>query len=170
MERFSFPLLPLGSLFGAHDERTWRKDELLASNTLLAVISLPEELFYPAAQKQVAAIIIKKGIPDPPKQDVFWKRIAHDGHLKLKSKRLPALEMRPPRIEKNQLPEVLPLLRAFISHPGGNSVNIPKFCKTAPIDYSDPLLEIVPEAYLDTEPLTEETLRTAVDDMARRDC
>ncbi len=163
-----FSLLPLGPLFGAHDEKTWRKDELLASHTLLAVISLPEELFYPAAQKQVAAIIVKKGIPHPPKQDVFWARIAHDGHLKLKSKRLPAAELRPPRIEKDQLPEVLPLLQAFIPHPGSNSVNIPMFCKTAPIDYSDPLLELVPEAYLDTEPLTEEILRMAVDDMARQ--
>jgi predicted RNA methylase len=163
-----FSLLPLGALFGAHDEKTWRTDELLASHTLLAVVTLPEELFYPAAQKQVAAIIVKKGVPHPRNQDVFWARVAHDGHLKLKSKRLPAAELRPPRTEKDQLPELLPLLQAFIPHPGNSSVNIPMFCKTAPIDYSDPLLELLPEAYLDAEPLTEETLQRAVDDMARQ--
>jgi hypothetical protein len=86
----------------------------------------------------------------------------------LKSKRLPAVELRPPRTEKDQLPEVLPLLQAYIGHPGASSVNVPQFCKTAPIDYSDPLLELLPEAYLDTALLTEEVLRQAVDDMARQ--
>ncbi len=162
-----FSLLPLGALFGARDEKVWRRDELLAKNTLLSVLSLPEELFYPAAQKQVAAIIVKKGIPHPKDQDVFWARIAHDGHLKLKSKRLPASELRPPRVEKDQLPEVLPLSQAFIAHPGAYSVNVPQFCKTAPIDYSDPLLELLPEAYLDTVPLSSEEIQKAVDDMAR---
>ena len=163
-----FSLLPLGALFGARDEKVWRRDELLAKNTLLAVVSLPEELFYPAAQKQVAAIIVKKGIPHPKEQPVFWARIAHDGHLKLKSKRLPAGELRPPRTERDQLPEVLPLLQSFIAHPGTGNVNQPEFCKTMPIDYSDPLLELLPEAYLDTSPLTPEILHRAVDDMARQ--
>lgn len=163
-----FSLLPLNILFGSRDERVWRQDELLAKHTLLAVVSLPDELFYPAAQKQVAAIIVKKGVPHPKKQPVFWARIAHDGHLKLKSKRLPATELRPPRQEIDQLPEVLPLLQSFIAHPGRAAVNKPKFCKTAPIDFSDPLLELLPEAYLDTEPLSSAELERAVDDMARQ--
>jgi type I restriction-modification system DNA methylase subunit len=163
-----FSLLPLGSLFGAKDAKVWRRDELLAKNTLLAVLSLPEELFYPAAQKQVAAIIVKRGIPHSQKQPVFWARITHDGHLKLKSKRLPASELRPPRVETDQLPEVLPLLQSFIAHPLTSEVNIPQFCKTAPIDFSDPLLELLPEAYLDTEPLTQAALFKAVDETARQ--
>ena len=163
-----FSLLPLNALFGARDERVWRKDELLAKHTLLGVISLPEELFYPAAQKQVAAIIIRKGIPHPASQKVFWARIAHDGQVKSKSKRLPASEFRPPRDEPNQLPEVLPLLQNFIAHPGTSNENRPKFCKTAPVDFTDPLLELLPEAYLDTDSLSREELQHAIDDMARQ--
>lgn len=163
-----FSLLPLGAMFGARGEKVWRHDELLAKHTLLAVLSLPAELFRPAAQKQVVAIIVKKGNPHPPKQAVFWARIAHDGHLISKSKRLPAGELRPPRVEEDQLPQVLPLLQTFIAHPDTTNVNIPQFCKTAPIDYSDPLLELLPEAYLDTEPLTAEILHKAIDEMARQ--
>lgn len=69
--RILFSLVPLGVLFGARDERVWRTDELLAKHTLLAVLSLPEELFYPAAQKQVAAIIVKKGMPHAKQAPVF---------------------------------------------------------------------------------------------------
>lgn len=54
-----FALIPLNVLFGSRDEKIWRQNELLAKHTLLSVISLPDELFYPAAQKQVAAIIVK---------------------------------------------------------------------------------------------------------------
>ncbi len=162
-----FSLVPLGILFGSRDERVWRKDELLAKHTLLSVITLPEELFYPAAQKQVAAIIIKKGVSHNKSALVFWARIAHDGLIKSKSKRLLASEFVPARFEPNQLPDVLPPLQSFIAHPDTASVNIPKFCKTAPIDFSDPLLELLPEAYLDTDSVSPADLERAVDTMAR---
>lgn len=163
-----FALLPLNCLFGARDEKVWRRDDLLAKNTLLAVVSLPDELFYPAAQKQVAAVIVKKGIPHPKNQSVFWARVEKDGHIKSKSKRLAALEFLPPRKEPNQLPLVLPVLQNFIAHPGKVECNEAKLYKTAPIDFSDPLLELLPEAYLDTEPLSSSELKKAVDDMARQ--
>ena len=35
-----FSLLPMGCMFGANEEKVWRETELLARNTLLAVISL----------------------------------------------------------------------------------------------------------------------------------
>lgn len=162
-----FSLLPLNAFFGEHDEKTWRADELLRNHTLLSVVSLPPDLFVPAALKQVAAVIVKKGFPHPPKQTVFWARIARDGHLTVKKRRMPACELRPPRVEEDQMPEILPLLRNAIANPGSVSVNVPRLCKTAPIDYSDPLLELLPEAYLDTEEVTSDELRQAVDKMAR---
>lgn len=162
-----FSLLPLDALFGARDERAWREHELLRNNTLLSVVSFPHELFYPAAQKQVAGIIVKKGMPHPKDQSVFWARISHDGHLKIKSRRLYAAEMRPARNEPDQMPEILPSLRNFVAHPGSVSVNIPMVCKTCPIDFDDPLLELLPEAYLDSEPPSAAALKCAVDDMAR---
>ena len=163
-----FALVPLNVLFGARDEKVWRRDELLARHTLLSVVSLPSELFYPAALKQVAAIIIKKGIAHPKNQAVFWSRVSKDGHIKSKSKRLLASEFDPPRQELNQLPEVLPPLQSFIANPTVASANKPRFYKTAPIDFADPLLELLPEAYLDTEPLSSNELAKSVDEMARQ--
>jgi hypothetical protein len=40
-------------------------------------------------------------------------------------------------------------------------------CKSAPIDYDDPLLELLPEAYVDSEPPSPDDLAKAVDDMVR---
>src|SRR6266404_8696746 len=40
-----FSLLPLDAMFGSRDEKVWRRDELLKKHTLLAVLSLPDELF-----------------------------------------------------------------------------------------------------------------------------
>ncbi|MDD4052046.1 MAG: N-6 DNA methylase [candidate division Zixibacteria bacterium] len=162
-----FSLLPLGAMFGSGEEKIWRRDELLMEHSLLAVITLPEELFYPAAQKQVLAIIIKKGYPHPKKQPVFWARIAHDGHIKVKSRRLAASELKPPRVEKDDTEIVLPPLRDFLHHPDAVKVNIPALIKTAPIDYDDPLLELVPEAYLDSNIPSQFELQQAVDDMVR---
>ncbi|UWU68217.1 class I SAM-dependent DNA methyltransferase [Bradyrhizobium sp. NC92] len=162
-----FSLLPLDALFGSREEKVWRRDELLRNHTLLSVVTMPDELFYPAALKQVAGVIIKKGQPHPKDQPVFWGRIERDGHLKVKSKRLPAQELRPPRTELDQVPAILTPLRAFIAAPGASSINVPRLCKTAPIDYDDPLLELLPEAYVDSEPPSPEVLAKAVDDMVR---
>ena len=162
-----FSLLPLGAMFGAGNEKVWRKDELLSKHTLLGVVSLPDELFYPAAQKQVLAIIVRKGIPHPKEQPVFWARVSHDGHLKVKSRRLPASESKPPRQERDDIKTVLPPLASFIAHPSSVKINIPMLCKTAPVDFNDPLLELVPEAYLDSEIPSQADLQNAVDDMVR---
>ena len=162
-----FSLLPLACLFGARQEKTWRTDELLAKNTLLSVITLPHELFYPAALKQVAAIIVRKGFPHPRNQPVFWARIVHDGHIKVKSKRLSASEMQPPREAVNDIPSILPLLRTFLADPETTSVNQPLLSKTSPIDYSDPLLELLPEVYLDGPEPSPSDLEQAVAQMVR---
>lgn len=162
-----FSLLPLKVLFGANDELVWRKD-LLDHHTLLAVLTLPEALFYPAAHKQVAGIIVKKGVPHPKDQPVFWARIARDGHVLSKSKRLPASEFTPPRQEPDQLVQVLPSLQQFIPHPLSVQANEPGLYKTASIDFDDPLLELLPEVYLETEPISPAQLVQAVEDMARQ--
>jgi len=162
-----FSLVPLDCLFGAHEEKIWRINDLLAKNTLLAAVSLPHELFYPAALKQVAAIVIRKGFPHPKGQPVFWGRVAMDGHLKIKSKRLKASDLLPPREAQDDFPAMLPLLRSYIAHPAETSVNEPMLYKTAEIDFGDPLLELIPEAYLDGAAPTEAEIEKAIDEMAR---
>jgi hypothetical protein len=141
--------------------------DLLVGNTLLAVVRLPERLFVPAANKQVLALVVKKGVAHPKEQSVFWARVSHDGLLVVKSKRLPAADLDPPRVEPNQLTDILPTLRAFVANPGAVSANEPEFCKTAPIDYADPLLELIPEAYIESRTPTAKDIRGAVDDLAR---
>jgi type I restriction enzyme M protein len=131
------------------------------------VISFPDELFYPAALKQVVGIIVKKGMPHPVEQPVFWARVNRDGFLKIKSKRLRASELEPPRIELDETELVLTPLRNFVSNPGRVSVNEPMLCKTAPIDFSDPLLELLPEAYIDSRPPSKAEIEQGVDDLLR---
>ena len=162
-----FSLLPMDSMSGFYEEKGWRKNSLLPNNTLLAVISLPPELFYPAAQKQVVAIIVKKGIPHPDKQPVFWGRIARDGYLKLKSRRLHASELIPPRKEADDIPLILPLLRNFIANPSSFKCNKSMLCKTAPIDFDDPILELLPEAYIESKVPSKVEIKEAADALLR---
>lgn len=162
-----FSLLPLGCMFGAYDEKIWRSDDLLANHTLLAVVSLPEELFYPAAMKQVVGVVVRKGFPHPKEQPVFWARLAHDGQIKVKKRRMDASDFRPPRTARNDMSLILPLLQNFITHPNSVSVNEPMICKTAPIDFSDPLLELLPEVYLDSPTPSMADLEQEMERMAR---
>jgi type I restriction enzyme M protein len=162
-----FSLLPLDSMFGAHEERVWRADDLLKKHTLLGVVTLPDELFYPAALKQVVGVIIKKGVPHPKKQPVFWGRLVNDGYLKIKSKRLPGAEMRPPRKAQDDTQGILQLLQSFIVNPKLANINIPLLAKTAPIDFNDPLLELLPEVYVDSTPISKKEIELAVDNLAR---
>lgn len=58
-------------------------------------------------------------------------------------------------------------MRNFIAHPGSLSVNEPLLCKTAPIDFTDPLLELLPEAYIDSSPITKSEIEHAADQLVR---
>lgn len=162
-----FALIPLGCMFRDGEERIWREHELLAKHTLVAVVSLPEDLFVPAATKQVIAVIVRKGVPHPAQQPVLWARVVHDGHVVVKSRRLLGSELSPAREEPDQLSDLLPLLRSFIADTRARVPNLPEFVKTAPINFDDPLLELVPEAYLDSHLPTSAELEQAIDAMAR---
>jgi len=162
-----FSLLPLDNLFGTRDELTWRSQTLLAENTLRAVITFPQDLFTPAAQKQVAGIIVERGHPHPRRQPVFWARAAHDGFIVTKCKRLEAAGLTPPRVEPDDLSEILPHLKSFLADPDRYRINEPMRMTTKPIDFSDPILELMPEAYLDSAPVQESLLRENIDVMGR---
>jgi len=162
-----FSLLPLDNMFGTRDELIWRSQKLLQENTLRAVISFPQELFSPAAQKQVVGIVVERGHPHPKQQLVFWARAAHDGFIVTKCKRLEAAELTPPRVEPDDLSEILPHLKSFLADPGHYRINKPTLMTTKPIDYSDPILELLPEAYLDSPPIQESLLRENIESMGR---
>lgn len=162
-----FALLPMGNMFGAGEDKTWRSVDLLPNNTLLAVISMPHELFYPAALKQVVGVIIKKGFPHPKNQPVFWGRITEDAHLKIKSSRVAGSDLNPPRTVGDDIPEILPALQQFLANPKKCDLNKPMLYRTAPIDFEDPLLELLPEAYVESRMPSPEELGATIDQLAR---
>lgn len=145
-----FSVLPYSALSKSGGYDVWRK-ELIKHNTLLSVVTFPEDLFYPISVFTLG-IFIKKGIPHPDNQKVLWIRALNDGFLKKKSKRLPD------KNTKNDLAEVKDLLKAFIVNPNIHIDSKPKSMKACPINLNDPRLELVSEVYLDDNELTGENI------------
>jgi type I restriction enzyme M protein len=137
-----FAIVPLSVMTEGGTNATWRKDGLLAHHTLLSVVSLPEELFYPVAN-QTVFLVVKKGTPHPAGQKVLWGRIVNDGFRKSKKKRLPITG-------DNDLDRLGPILQAFLANPAHPVTNVSELIKAAAIDYTDPITELAPEAYLDS--------------------
>jgi len=156
-----FAIVPISVMVEGGVEEKWRRDTLLTHNTLLSVISFPEELFYPIAN-QTVGIIVRKGVPHPRTQSVLWCRIVNDGFKKSKGKRLPI-----PNGPQNDLERVLPTLRGFLDDPNRRIRGVPQFIKKIAIDYTDPHLELVPEAYLDSPMITSEILNSNIDELVR---
>ncbi len=84
-------------IFADDEHRLWRQ-QFLKKHTLLAVISLPEDIFYPTAAP-TSIIIVKAHIPLLKMQRVFLGRVWNDGYEKLKGRRV-ARGM-------NQIPEIV---------------------------------------------------------------
>jgi hypothetical protein len=137
-------IVPMSVMAEGGKEGTWRRDILLAHHTLMSVISLPEELFYPIAN-QTVALVVKKGSPHPATQPVLWGRVVNDGFRKSKGRRLPL-----PTTTPNDLDRLKPILRNFLHDPSQPVAAVPEFVCAAPVDFSDPILELVPEAYVDS--------------------
>ncbi len=76
------------SLLGKPNKGKWRKS-LLASNTLEAVVVLPDELFAPYASSYTAVVILTKGVSHPSNKQIFFARVANDGFQRRKNVRVP---------------------------------------------------------------------------------
>jgi len=155
-----FSVLPYSAMVKPGAYLRWRRDSLLTKNTLLAVITFPEDLFCPIGVHTVG-IFVKKGIPHSEKQNVLWIRALNDGLLKSKGKRLPN-----PRAT-NDFNNIHDLVKAFTANPAHPIENEEMFQKACPIDYSDPLLELVPENYLDQAPPTKEDIKEGIEQVIR---
>ena len=155
-----FSVLPYAAMVKPGVYRIWRRDSLLPNNTLLAVVSFPLDLFYPVAVASVG-IFIRRGIPHPPEQNVLWLRAVNDGLLKRKGRRLPN-----PRAT-NDLARSRDIVKAFLTNPQYAVPNIERLQKACPIDGSDSLYELVPEAYLDQSLPTAEEIRDGMDQILR---
>jgi hypothetical protein len=158
-----FAIVPMSVMF-ERSTLDWRRKDLLGQHTLVSVVTFPLDLFYPTGVRTLG-VIIRKGAPHSPTGGVLWARAMRDGFVKRKGKRL---EPRPGwGIEPNDLATLLPTLKAFIASPNSKVSSVPEFVKVAPIDWEDPLLELLPEAYLDSRGVTDDELRTRVDSMLR---
>lgn len=91
-------------IFADMDHNTWRQRFLL-KHKLLAMISLPEDLFYPTAAP-TSIMVAEAHIPLNPTDQVFMARIWNDGYEKLKGK----------RVERagNQIDEVVSQFHSFL--------------------------------------------------------
>ncbi len=93
-------------IFADNNNKAWRK-EFSRNHTILGMISLPEDLFYPTAAP-TSILIAKAHIPHPFNKKVFMARIWNDGFEKLKGKRV--------EITGSQLPDTIKLFKLFMSN------------------------------------------------------
>jgi type I restriction enzyme M protein len=91
-------------VFADDPHRRWRKN-FLRRHTLVGMVSLPEDLFYPTAAP-TSIIIARAHIPMKDTSCVLMTRIWNDGFEKLKSR----------RVERagSQLPEIVELFHTFL--------------------------------------------------------
>jgi type I restriction enzyme M protein len=76
-------------IFADDDNKAWRR-EFIRNHSVLGMISLPEDLFYPTAAP-TSILIAKAHIPQQPESKVFMARIWNDGFKKLKGRRIEVL-------------------------------------------------------------------------------
>lgn len=137
-----FSVLPTSNMVKQGGYFNWRKESLLRENTLLSVVTFPNDLFYPVGV-ETCCIIVKKGVPHSKNQNVLWVKVKDDGFLKSKGKRLPNKKT------ESELVKATDLVKNFIKNSNAEVESIPEFVKACTIDLSDKNLELLPEVYLD---------------------
>ncbi|GHT56300.1 hypothetical protein FACS189446_8380 [Bacteroidia bacterium] len=90
-------------IFADDENKIWRQ-KLVLNHSVLAVISLPEDLFYPTAAP-TSIFIAKAHIPQSENDKIFMGRIWNDGFEKLKGKRV--------ECEGSQLNTILEVFETF---------------------------------------------------------
>lgn len=93
-------------IFADDDNAVWR-NEFTKKHTILGMISLPGDLFYPTAV-DTTIMIAKAHRPQSKNDKVFMAKIWNDGFKKLKGKRV--------ETEGSQLPEILTLFKKFLKN------------------------------------------------------
>jgi type I restriction enzyme M protein len=155
-----FCVLPYSAMVKPGVYRLWREESMLRRNTLLAVVTFPPDLFYPIGVHTLG-IFVRKGVPHPREANVLWVRAINDGLLKSKGKRLPSQRA------TDDYQSARNDIRAFLANPSHTTENINKLQKVCPISFGDPLLELVPENYLDEAKPTEQELEQGIEQVMR---
>jgi type I restriction-modification system DNA methylase subunit len=140
-----FAVLPISVLVES-EIKTWRKEILLKNNTLLAVVTFPEDLFNPSANVGTLGLFIKKGTAHNFKKDkVYFARCIEDGFKIKKAIRKESKKVR------NMLEEIREELKQFIKGKTFKVDNVPEFKKVCLLDENDKNCELIPESYIDSK-------------------
>lgn len=158
-EGILFSVLPYSCMIKGGAYKEWRK-RLINDNTLLSVVTFPEDLFYPVGVHTVG-LFVKKGVPHSKEQKVLWIRALNDGRWKKKGKRLEHPKA------TDDYSTILTVLREFIKNQDLPITNVPMFQKAAQIDSTDPDVELVPEAYLDEKAISLNEIIDSIEQLMR---
>lgn len=134
-------------VFADSDNKIWREN-FLSRHTLLAMISLPDDLFYLAASAPTTIIIAKAHVPQDMSKDVFMAKIWNDGYEKLKGKRVECAGSQMEMILENF--KCYMQQRPFMKTP---------MCTTIPANLLAGGNEFSPQQWLPTLKMTEEDLK-----------
>ncbi len=93
----------IAGIFADDEHRAWRQ-RFLMQHCVLAVISLPEDLFYPTAAP-TSILIVQAHRPSLATDKIFLARVWNDGYEKLKGKRV--------AVAGNQIPEIIDAYHKF---------------------------------------------------------
>lgn len=154
-----FVIVPI-SVMVEGSGKNWRK-ELLENNTLLSVITFPEDLFYPVSVGTIG-VFIKKGVPHNfDKQKIYFARATSDGFRKKKGKRIKV------ESSENRLFEVENELKAFLVNQNLKFSDVPEFKKICNLEKDDKNIELVPETYIDSRIPSLKEIESGVEEMIK---
>lgn len=134
-----FAIVPASVMFAGGANFQWRQ-RMLQAHRLRAVVSLPEELFYPQAMVECVLVLLEKGQPHAPEDRVAWVRLRDDGYRKKKRQRLPTGDGAELRAVTNKL-------RAFLVE-GRECPAESGIFQFLPVSPEDAKLELIPANYL----------------------
>ena len=138
-----FAVLPAPVLVKSGQPLVWRRDRLLPNHTLRAVVSFPEDLFYPGVSMDTVGIVVEKGRPHRDSDEVIWARVARDGYVKVKGKRLASTRA------ANDLAAITESVVSGVRRRSHTIQSVPALVKKAALDRDDDLVELLPQVYLD---------------------
>lgn len=127
--------------------KNWRA-EFLSKNQILGVITVPDELFYPTSATTV--ILITR--PNTPHNGKIWfGRISNDGYTIRRKKRI--------ETEGSQLQKTIDYFKTKQSEKG--------FSIYTELDKNDPLVELVPEAYIESTEFDKDYINSKTEQLFR---
>jgi type I restriction enzyme M protein len=138
-------------IFADDDNKAWRR-EFTRNHSVLAMISLPDELFYPTAAP-TSILIAKAHTPQNDNDKVLMARISNDGYEKLKGRRI--------EIDGSQLPITAMAFNAVIKNEAVRAEN----ATTTSAEFILNGGEWSPQEWLPQPIETEEKLKSYEDDI-----